>query len=68
MPLDLNGPEIQAMTERIAAENKVTVSADTSTGLTVTAGKSWAKGAIGAFFRMKSKKDKSAGVTGEFKW
>lgn len=57
------------MVDRIAAENKVSVEANTAEGLTVEAGRTWSNGfGIGAFFKMNRKKEKAAGVKGEFKW
>lgn len=67
--LNLNGEEMRAMTDRIAAENKLSVEANTSDGVTLEAGRSWSNGfGFGAFFKMKSKKDRAAGVKGEWKW
>lgn len=67
--LNLNGEEMQKMTERIAAENKASVEFNTADGMTVEVGKTWAERfSLGAFFKMKSKKEKAAGVKGEVKW
>lgn len=68
MPLNLNGPEIQAMTEKIAAENKLSVGLNTADGLKVSAGRTWGRGFFGAFVKAKSKKDVTAGIEGEVKW
>lgn len=67
--LNLNGEEMQKMTDRIATENRLKVQADTADGLTVEAGKSWRdKIYLGGFFRLKSKQDKAAGGKFEYKW
>ena len=67
--LNLNGEEMRKMTERIAAENKLSVEANTANGVTVSAGRTWSNGfGIGAFFKARSKKDVAAGVKGEWKW
>lgn len=69
MPLNLNGEEMRKMTERIVAENRLSVEVNTAEGLTVEAGKTWReKYSLGAFFRLNREKDKAAGVNGEIKW
>lgn len=71
MPLNLNGPEIQEMVDRISCEksNSLTLEANTKDGVTVTAQKTWAERfSFGLWGRAKSKKDVTAGVKGEIKW
>lgn len=71
MSLNLNGPEIDAMVDKITKEqsNSVTIEANTKDGVTVGVQKTWAERlTFGAWGRAKSKKDVAAGVKGEFKW
>lgn len=69
--LNLQGAEVQAMVDKIAAEaeNKVTIEANTKDGVQIEAGRTWSNGfGLFAFGRAKSKKDATAGVKAEFKW
>lgn len=69
MPLNLNGPEINKMVDKIANENKLAVEANTVDGVTVTAAKTWSNGwGVAGYFRAKSKKDVEAGAKAEVTW
>jgi hypothetical protein len=69
--LNLEGAEMEAMLNKIAAENenKVTIEANTKEGVQITAGRTWSNGfGFFGYGRAKSKKDAEAGVKAEFKW
>lgn len=68
--LNLNGPEMQAMVDKIAAdENKVTLEGNTRDGVSLEVSRSWKNGwGVAGYARAKSRKDVQGGGKVEFKW
>lgn len=67
--LNLNGPQMEAMIDKIEAENKVTLEGNTQDGVSLEVGRTWRNGfGLAAYVRGKSRKTVEGGGKVEFKW